>query len=206
MVKYPYRNPNVKNKDLWVGYLTISLRTWSRECPWWKRSQLLLRSACALRWEHRAKPPQHLRPLLRRWGGRMGHAQLLQWGTITNQSILSLHLLLILRLIVFSMTLLKCSLLPCHQGSIWYLFLRATWSKDWQEVRRATAWGGAREASTATRRSSTTGWRGTPTSPGRARRVRCKSLTFLLTQIIMMSSSDKSSANETTSDSDDARQ
>ena len=130
------------------------------------------------------------------------------------------HSICSFRLIVFSMTLLKCSLLPCHQGSIWYLFLRATWSKAWQEVRRATAWGGAREASTATRRSSTTGLRGTPTSPGRARRVRCcKSLTFLLTQIlanpiylhsltqiIMMSSSDKSSANETTSDSDDARQ
>ena len=59
---------------------TYPFRTWSRECPWWKWSELLLRSSGPLCWEHRPQPPQHLCSLLWRWRRWMGHAQLLQRG------------------------------------------------------------------------------------------------------------------------------
>ena len=51
------------------------------------------------------------------------------------------------------------------------IYSRVTWSKGWQEQKRDIAWAEAREACTGTRRSSTTGSRGTPTSLARARRV-----------------------------------
>ena len=83
-VKKPEKHGLGKTKNNQQQIMTLlttyPFRTWSRECPRWKWSELLLRSSGPLCWEHCPQPPQHLCSLLWWWRRWMGHAQLLQRG------------------------------------------------------------------------------------------------------------------------------